>query len=266
MKKRLRMKKTINLRTARLMKEIEQFRIKSRRGRVGRSRPEEPELISPRPSTLFTTARILKGISRDFNNLLTCIQGSVSLALLDMDSCHPGYKNLKDIEKFVQKGAALTKQLSMTEEAIKPKRGTTNLNALIRTYFQDLGTDKGRFVFHQRYQSGIWAVKADHVDIERVIRKIHDNSSRSAAAGGDVYIRTQNVILGEAYVRHRGVKPGKFVKISISYADSVEGEGSSEVPDKGTVGVHDLIEKNGGFLHTFKDEENGQTVDLYFPA
>ena len=82
------------------MKEIEQFRIKSGRDRVGRPEAAEPELISPQPSTLLTTARILKEISRDFNNLLTCIQGSVSLALLDMDSCHPGYKNLKDIEKF----------------------------------------------------------------------------------------------------------------------------------------------------------------------
>ena len=260
------MKKIINLRAVRMMKEVEQFRVKSKRGRVGGAGPEAPEFILPRPSTLFSSARILKGISRDFNNLLTCIQGSVSLVLLDMDSDHPGYKNLKDIEKCVQRGAALTKQLSLTEAAIIPKRGTTNLNALISEYFEALGMDKGRFVFHQRYQDGIWTVKADHREVERAIRKIHNNSNRSPAAGGDIFIRTQNVILGESYVRPHGVEAGRFVKISITYHDYGEGEGRSEVPDRGTVGVRDLIKKNGGFLHTFKDEENGETVDLYFPA
>jgi hypothetical protein len=260
------MKKIINLRTVRVMKEIEQFRIKSRKGRMSRSEPEEPELVLPRPSTLLLTARALKGMSRDFNNLLTCIQGNVSLVLLDTDSGHPGYKHLKDIEKCVQRGAALTQQLSSTEEAIKPKRETTNLNALIRTYFQDLGTDKGRFQFHQRYQDGIWSVKAEHAEVVRMIRKIYDDSSRGMAAGGDIYIRTQNVILNEAYVRPHGGVPGKFVKISITYADFGEGEGSGGVPERGTAGVHDLIKKNGGILSTYMDEENKRTAELYLPA
>ena len=233
---------------------------------MGQSGPEEQSLILPPPSTLFSTAQTLKGMSRDFNNLLTCIQGHVSLVLLDMDSGHPGYKHLKDIEKCVQRGAALTQQLASTEAAIKPKRETTDFNALIRAYFQDLVEDKGRFVLHQRYQDGIWAVKADHGDVERVIQKIHADSSRGKAMGGDIYIRTQNVILGEAYARPHGVDPGKFVKISITYADSGDGEGSVGASEKGTPGVHDLIKKNGGILSIYTDEENKRTADLYLPA
>ena len=51
------------------------------------------------------------GIAHDFNNLLMAIQGYTSLMLLNTDPSHPHYEKLKNIEKYVQSGAELTKQL-----------------------------------------------------------------------------------------------------------------------------------------------------------
>jgi len=51
------------------------------------------------------------GIAHDFNNLLMGILGNASLMLINMDSSHPYYKKLKNIEQAVQSGADLTKQL-----------------------------------------------------------------------------------------------------------------------------------------------------------
>jgi len=51
------------------------------------------------------------GVAHDFNNLLMAVQGNASLILLNKDSDHPDYKKIKNIEKQVQRGASLTKQL-----------------------------------------------------------------------------------------------------------------------------------------------------------
>ena len=260
------MRKIVDLRTVRLMTRIEQLKMKSRGSRTGQSDPEKSKLDLPRPFELLYSAQILNGISRDFNDLLTCIQGNISLMLLDMEPGRPGYRNLKDMERCVQKGAALTKRLSITGEAIKPKKETVRINDLIRAQFHEFGKGKGQFVFRQRYQEGIWSVRADLEDIERIIRIIRDDLSQGLSTVRAIYIRTQNVILSEAYVNPHGLTPGQFVKISIAYTSPGEGEERAEVSDSRTARVHDLIKKNGGFLHTFKGEENGKTIDLYFPA
>lgn len=233
---------------------------------MGRTAPETLEPGYPRPFELLYTAQVLKDISRDFNNLLTCIQGHVSLMLLDMDTRYTGYQNLKDIEKCVQKGATLTKRLSTTGEAIKPKKETVKLNDLIRAQFHDFGKRKGRLVIRQRYHEGIWSAKAPPEDIARIIRILRDDVFRGITAGGEVYLRTQNVTLSDAYVRPYGLRPGKFVKISIAYNDSGEGGGRSVVSDRVIARIHEFIKQNDGFLNTFVDEENVKTVNLYFPA
>ena len=59
------------------------------------------------------------------------IQGNTSLMLLDIDSYHPHYERLKSIEKQIQSGANLTKQLlgyaSKGRYEVKP----TNLNQIV---------------------------------------------------------------------------------------------------------------------------------------
>ena len=260
------MRKIVDLRTVRLMTKIEQLKRKTRISRMGQSGPEKTELDLPRPFELLYSAQVLKGISRDFNDLLTCIQGYISLMLLDMEPGRPGYKNLKDMELCVQKGAALTMQLSNTGEAIKPNKETVRINDLIRAQFHEFGKGKGQFVFRQRYQEGIWPIRADIEDIERIIRMIRDDLSQGLSTVRAIYIRTQNVILSEAYVRPQGLAPGQFVKISIAYTSPGEGEQRAAVSESRTARAHDLMKKNGGFLHAFKGEENGKTIDLYFPA
>ena len=51
------------------------------------------------------------GIAHNFNNLLMAIQGNVSLMLRMVDNEHPTYARLGNIEKLVQSGSKLTRQL-----------------------------------------------------------------------------------------------------------------------------------------------------------
>ncbi|MBT8374257.1 MAG: PAS domain S-box protein, partial [Deltaproteobacteria bacterium] len=51
------------------------------------------------------------GIAHDFNNVLMGMQGNASLMLFDIDETHQHYKKIKSIERYVENGSSLTRQL-----------------------------------------------------------------------------------------------------------------------------------------------------------
>jgi signal transduction histidine kinase len=55
--------------------------------------------------------RLAGGVAHDFNNLLTVINGYCELMLSQIDVHDPLRKNIEQIDKSVQKGANLTRQL-----------------------------------------------------------------------------------------------------------------------------------------------------------
>ena len=71
------------------------------------------------------------GIAHDFNNILMGIQGNASLMLLKIDSEHPNYEKIKNIETYVQNGTTLTKQLLGFARRGKYLVKATDLNEII---------------------------------------------------------------------------------------------------------------------------------------
>jgi signal transduction histidine kinase len=232
---------------------------------------EEEELRIPmigpsRPDKLSSKGPLLKGIASDFSDLLTYIQGKVSLILMDIGSDQPSYDKLKDVEKGVEKGAALTQQLLKIRNGLKPERITTDLNGLFRKYSQEFGRKKDQIAFHLRIQDGLWEVNANQEEIDRVIRRIYDDSCRGMPGGGDLYVRCQNVTLGDAFMAPHGLEPGKFVKICVTSTGSGIGEGWFGVSGEESAWLHDYIRKNDGILLIYREEGSETTLDLYLPA
>ncbi len=225
-----------------------------------------PKIGPSRPDKLSSKSPLLKSIARDFNNLLTYIRGKVSLILMDMGSDQPGYDKLKDIEKCVQKGAELTKQLSRIGNGLKLEKVTTDLNGLLRKYSQEFERKKEPVAFHLRVQNGIWDVNADQEEVDRVISRIYDDLCRGMPLGGELYVRTQNVILGDTFMAPHGLEPGKFVKVSLTSSGSGIDEGGLGVSGEESAWLHDLIRKNGGILHIYREEGSETTLDLFLPA
>ena len=68
------------------------------------------------------------GIAHDFNNILMGIQGNATLMLLKIESDHPNFEKIKNIEKFVQNGTALTNQLAEKIGTIREKRSEMKID------------------------------------------------------------------------------------------------------------------------------------------
>jgi PAS domain S-box-containing protein len=156
------------------------------------------------------------GIAHDFNNLLMGIQGRTSLMLMGSDSSDPNFEHLKGIEEYVKSAANLTKQLLGFARGGKYEVKTTNLNDLLNRSSDLFARTKKEITIFKKYQKDIWTVEIDQVQIEQVLLNLYVNAWQAMPGGGELYLKTENVILNNKHVEPHQVKPGKYVKISLT--------------------------------------------------
>ncbi len=220
------------------------------------------------------------GMAHDFNNLLMGIQGSTSLMLVDTDKNHPHYERLKNIEQYVKTGADLTRQVLGFARKGKFEAKLTDLNEIIDKTSGMFGRTKKEIKIHRRCQKGIWTAKVDQGQIGQVLLNLYVNAWEAMPGGGDLYLQSENVTLGEAYVEPFNLEPGKYVKASITDT----GVGMDEEIQKrifepffttkemgrgtglGLASVYGIIKKHGGIINVYSKKGRGTTFTIYLPA
>jgi two-component system cell cycle sensor histidine kinase/response regulator CckA len=155
------------------------------------------------------------GVAHDFNNLLMGIQGNASLMLLSLDTGHPHFEKLKHIEKYVQQGADLTRQLLGFARGGKYEVKPTDINRLLEDELRLFMETHKEIVIEKQYQEGIWTVDVDRSQIVQALMNIFINAWQAMGGGGVLRVQTQNVVIDEQKGHVHQVDPGKYVKISI---------------------------------------------------
>lgn len=220
------------------------------------------------------------GIAHDFNNLLMGIGGRTSLMLMDSDSSHPYFENLKEIEAYVKSAAELTKQLLGFARGGKYEVKTTDLNEFIKKQNRLFGRTKKEITIRERYEKNLWTVEMDQGQIEQVLLNLYVNSWQAMSRGGDLYIQTENIVIDESFNRPYHVEPGKYVKVSV--ADT--GVGMDEATQQrifdpffttkeigrstglGLASAYGIIKNHGGFIDVYSEKGEGATFNIYLPA
>jgi len=220
------------------------------------------------------------GIAHDFNNLLMGIQGSASLALLNMESTNPNYKNLKNIERHVQSGAGLTRQLLGFARGGKYEVRPTDLNELIRENSGMFGRTKKEINIDTKYENNIWIVEVDQEQISQVLLNLYVNAWQAMPGGGELYIVTENVTLDRNYVKPYNVEPGNYVKISVTDTGvGMDAETEKRIFDPffttremsrgtglGLASAYGITKNHGGIINVYSEEGSGTTFNIYLPA
>lgn len=155
------------------------------------------------------------GVAHDFNNLLMGIQGNVSVLLLDCPPDSELYENLQSIHQCVESGAKLTQQLLGFARGGKYLVEPTDLNRIVSSTAQLFGRTHKEIIIREHFQEDIWAVKVDQKQIEQVLLNIYINAWQAMPEGGDLDLRTENVVLDGQRGKFFQTAPGQYVKISI---------------------------------------------------
>ena len=141
------------------------------------------------------------GVAHDFNNLLMGIQGRASLMLMDIDSEHPFFSHLQDIEEYVRSAARLAKQLLGFARGGKYEVKPNDPNDIVAKSAEMFGRTRKGIRIHQKCQPDIWVVEMDRRQIEQVLLNLYLNAWHAMPGGGELNISTENVTLDEAYVK-----------------------------------------------------------------
>ncbi len=220
------------------------------------------------------------GIAHDFNNLLMGIQGRITLMLMDKETSHPHFGDLKEIEEYVGSAADLTRQLLGFARGGKYEVKPTSVNKLLKNSSGMFGRTKKEIAIHSKYQLGVWPVEVDPGQMDQVLMNFFVNASQAMPGGGDLYLETENVILDEEYVNPFSVEAGKYVKISITdtgvgmdkvtqgrifepfFTTKAMGRGTG----LGLASAYGIIRNHGGFINVYSEKGKGTTFNIYLPA
>jgi len=149
---------------------------------------EEQLLHSQR---MEATGRLAGGIAHDFNNLLTVIMSYSELGRFALESSHPSYEALEQINVAAQRAAALTRQLLIfaRKEVVDPK--VIDLNQLVQNVAKLLHRVVGEdVVLTLALSTGSAPVMMDPVQCEQLLMNLAVNARDAMPGGGSLEIRT----------------------------------------------------------------------------
>jgi PAS domain S-box-containing protein len=219
------------------------------------------------------------GIAHDFNNLLMTIQGCTSLMLLDVDRSNSHYEKLKAIEQQVQSGSDLTKHLLGFARRGRYNVKPTDLNELVERTCSMFGRTRKEITIHKKLQEDIWTVEVDQGQIEQTLLNLYLNAGQAMPGGGDLYVETKNTTLDKKYAKPYRIKPGKYLKVSVTDT----GFGMDEATHKrifepffttkemgrgtglGLASVYGIIKNHGGAINVTSKKGHGTTFRIYMP-
>ena len=223
------------------------------------------------------------GISHDFNNLLSVINGYSQVLLLDPDLKAAARLSIEEILRSGERASALTRQL-----LVFSRRQITELrNIDLDTVISDMERMLRRLIREditvtRNIAPGLWQIKADPGSIEQVIMNLIINASDAMPDGGTLTVETENVKIDERSDRHLhnlDIKPGSYVMLSIrdtgcGMDDNVrehifEPFFTTKDVGKGTglglATVYGIVKQSNAFINVQSELGKGTTFRIYFP-
>jgi CheY-like chemotaxis protein len=219
-------------------------------------------------------------VAHDFNNLLMGIQGNVSVLLLDCKPDTELYDNLQSIQQCVESGAKLTQQLLGFARGGKYVVEPTDLNSIVRSTSQLFGRTRKEIVIFENFEEDIWAVNVDQKQIEQVFLNIYINAWQAMPEGGELYLRTENIVLDGQRGKFFHTIPGKYVKISIKDTGAGMDEATMQrifepfftTKEIGTgtglglASAFGIIKNHNGYIDVKSRPGQGAMFTIYLPA
>jgi two-component system cell cycle sensor histidine kinase/response regulator CckA len=220
------------------------------------------------------------GIAHDFNNLLMAIQGTVSLLLFSMDPDHPHYEKLASIERQVESGAKLTRQLLGYARKGKYEIRPINLNRLVQETSTTFGRTKKEITIRQELADDLFATDADEGQIQQVLLNLYVNAAGAMPNGGHLVLKTCNATHENMEKKPYDTKPGRYVALTVTDT----GIGMDEATMKrifepffttkemgrgtglGLASVYGIVKSHGGYIEVDSKKGAGTTFRIYLPA
>jgi two-component system, cell cycle sensor histidine kinase and response regulator CckA len=229
-----------------------------------------------------TMGCLASAIVHDFNNLLAAINGNCQLLLSEEGSEEVLKEGIQEIRKIVSSGAELVKQLLLFGRKQTSQPVLLNLNRIVSEMEKMIAHVIGKQIEVQvRLVERLHLIKASSIQVQQILMNLATNARDAMPKGGSFIIETSNVRFEEVFHGDEAVIPaGSYVLLSVK--DTGEGipveirqrifepffttKGEGQGTGLGLSTIHDIIQKNGGYLWVQSVAGKGTTFSIYFPA
>jgi PAS domain S-box-containing protein len=219
------------------------------------------------------------GISHDFNNHLSVILGNVDLMMEKAPSGVLQHHALQ-IKKAIERASQLTRQLLAFSRKQVLNPTVLDLNAVVSDVVGILRRLIGEDVqIVVEGETNLGSIHADRGQIEQILMNFATNARDAMPTGGKFTLRTENVELGPDVAPDPHIRPGPYVRLSVSDTGvGMNEEVRSRVFEpffttkplgKGTglglAAVYGIVNQNGGYIWISSEPGAGTTFDIYLP-
>ncbi len=234
-----------------------------------------------RTERMAAVSRLAGGVAHDFNNLLTAITGYSGLALQNLETENPLRKDLEEIKRAGDRGAAITRQLLAMSGRHPRRPRLVNLNESLKGAERMLRVLTGEPVHLELHSDPkLPPVEADVAQVEEVILHLAAFLREQMPQGGRLTIRTATEQVDQGnpdtepplgagpYVvltltdTSRGLSPEAVAHLFEPFFPAQETSRSNGL---GLAMVAGLIKQNGGAILVTATVGGGNTVRVYWP-
>ena len=221
------------------------------------------------------------GIAHDFNNLLGIVVANLDMMLED-ESLRPDLKECAEHALGgALRGAELTRRLlsfsrkqPLKTEVVNPNTLIENSSAMLR---RTLG---GNVLFEIEPGADVWPVRVDAAQLDEAILNLAINARDAMSSGGLLTIRTENVLLGPAFVAaNAGSNVGDYVKLTVKDTGSgmppevrdrcfepfFTTKGVGKGTGLGLSMVYGFVKQSGGYASIESEPGRGTSINIYLP-
>jgi nitrogen-specific signal transduction histidine kinase/CheY-like chemotaxis protein len=223
---------------------------------------------------------LASGIAHDFNNIMMGILGNASLMLAKIESDHPHHLKLKNIEKYIESGSELTKQLLGFARGGKTMVRPIRIGMLVASSARMFGRTRKELRIHTDHLNDSWPVEVDRGQIEQVLLNLLVNAWQAMPDGGDIFLSSADTELSRDGRFPFEVQPGRYVQVAISdtgvgmdtetqkrifqpfFTTKEMGRGTG----LGLASAYGIIKNHGGYITVTSEPGKGATFEMFLPA
>ncbi|MBU0990917.1 MAG: PAS domain S-box protein [Proteobacteria bacterium] len=229
---------------------------------------------------LEAIATLAGGVAHDFNNILMGMQGNISLILLKVDTDTLTFKRLKKVEELIERGAHLIQQLLGFAKTKTNAANPLNINNVIENTSYFFSRSKKNIAVHTELEKNIWPVDIGQGAVEQVLLSLYMNADQAMPQGGELFIKTRNVFLDDAFVNPYNLTPGRYINISIKdtgigmdmatqkrifdpfFTTKDLGQGNG----LGLASVFGIVRNHGGMIKVESEKGKGAAFNIFLSA
>ena len=231
-----------------------------------------------RTKRLESIGILARGLSHDFNNLLTGILGNISLAKTSLRPEDPVYLLLTKAEDACLRAEDLTHQLHTVAKNSESEKKTIAIDGLIKSASEfALTTSRTECTYH--IQDGLWPVTVNEDQISQAIYNVVVNACDSMNGKGHITIRAENAVIGPD---SGTLRQGNYIKISIEdEGTGIEAEllpkifdpyfttkklGSTKATGFSLAASYFAVNNHKGYIFAESTVGKGSTFFIYLPS